>query len=65
VNADKLKGKLAENNISGVKLAQLLEVSPNTVYKWFKTGRIKSNYIKDIMTILNLTSEETAAIFLE
>lgn len=64
MNAGKLRGKLAEKNISGKRLAILLDVSSNTVYRWLKTGRIKSNYIKDIKAVLDLTAAETEEIFL-
>lgn len=63
MNTNKLRGKMAENGITNGRLADLIGVTPNTVSSWLKSGNIKSKYMRDIASVLNLSSEETIAIF--
>lgn len=64
MNTNKLRGKMAENGINIGRLAELIGVTPNTVSLWLKSGNIKSKYMRDIVAVLNLSPEETIAIFL-
>lgn len=63
MNTNKLRGKMAENGITNGRLAELIGVTPNTVSLWLKSGNIKSKYMRDIASVLNLSPEETIAIF--
>lgn len=63
MNTNKLRGKMAENGINIGRLAELIGVTPNTVSLWLKSGNIKSKYMRDIASVLNLSPEETIAIF--
>lgn len=63
MNTNKLRGKMAENGINNGRLAELIGVTPNTVSLWLKSGNIKSKYMRDIVAVLNLSPEETIAIF--
>lgn len=63
MNTNKLRGKMAENGINIGRLAELIGVTPNTVSLWLKSGNIKSKYMRDIVAVLNLSPEETIAIF--
>lgn len=63
MNTNKLRGKMAENGINIGRLAELIGVTPNTVSLWLKSGNIKSKYMRDIVAVLNLSTEETITIF--
>ena len=63
MNTNKLRGKMAENGINIGRLAELIGVTPNTVSLWLKSGNIKRKYMRDIVAVLNLSPEETIAIF--
>ena len=63
VNTNKLRGKMAENGITIGRLAELIGVTSNTVSAWLKSGNIKSKHMADIAAVLNLSPEDTIAIF--
>lgn len=65
MNANKLRGKMAENGINVGRLADLIGVTPNTVSKWLKSGNVKSKNMRDIVAVLNLSPEDIITIFFD
>lgn len=65
MKANKLRGKIAENGLNITRLADLIGVSKTTVTNWMKTGNIKSKHMRDLVSVLHLTPEETIAIFFD
>lgn len=65
MNANKLRGKMAENGINVGRLADLIGVTPNTVSKWLKSGNVKSKHMRDIVAVLNLSPEDIITIFFD
>lgn len=65
MKASKLRGKMAENGLNITRVAELLDVSQATVSNWLKTGNIKSKHMRDLISVLNLSPEETISIFFD
>lgn len=65
MNVDKLRGKIKENRLSQGKLAELLEVSENTLSnKMCGASSFTVTEAERIKNILNLSDEDCIAIFL-
>ena len=54
IDVNKLKGKIAENNLSQRKLARKLGISEITFYRKMQKGRFDSDEIEEMILILNI-----------
>lgn len=63
VDVYKLKGKMAERGLNTRKLAQAVDIPEQTLYAKFSSGSFGCKDAKKIINELNLTVEESYAIF--
>lgn len=64
VNVNKIKGLLAENDMSQIDLAHMLKLNRRTVFDKMQKGVFKSNEIEIMIRKFNLkTPEEIVAVF--
>lgn len=66
VNVRKLKGKMVENGISGVELADSMGINESTFYRKLKSNGLAFTVAQmhEMVDKLNLTDDEAIAIFL-
>lgn len=63
VNVKKLKGKIAENELTYGEISEILNISPNTLRRRFETAIFPSNEITVLTRVLNLNADELLGIF--
>lgn len=63
LNANKLKGKMVEKNISVALIAKTLGISPSTFYRKIKKNSFEIAEADAIVKTLGLTSNEAKEIF--
>lgn len=61
VNVSKIKGLMAEKNLSGIDVAKALEITPKTFYEKMKKGRFDSNEMEAMIVVLDI--RDPASIF--
>lgn len=63
INTNKLKGKLAENEITQTRMAELIGITPKTFYEKMSKGVFGSDEINVMRKKLHLSAEESISIF--
>lgn len=61
VNVQKLKGLMAENNLTGIEVARAIKCTPKTFYTKMKTGSFNSDEMALMIPLLKIN--DPAAIF--
>ena len=54
VRTDLIRGKIAEKNLSGIKMAKILNIAPKTFYSKMKTGVFTSPEMQKIVDTLQI-----------
>jgi transcriptional regulator with XRE-family HTH domain len=65
ININRLKGKIAENGLSGAKIADVLEIDHSTYYRKLKKGGggFTIAEVQKIANLLSLSPDECSLIF--
>lgn len=54
IRTDKLRGKMAENDITGIQIARKLGITPKTFYEKMKRGVFGSDEIQVMINMLHI-----------
>lgn len=65
MNANILRGKIAEHRLTLEKVARVLDVSPNTLHRRMESGIWKNDEIMVLAKLLSLTEMDVLEIFFD
>lgn len=63
MNANALKGKIVENGLTLTRVAEILDVSGNTLCRKMNTGKFYTNEVAILSRLLGLTEQDIMRIF--
>ena len=63
LNANKLRGKIAENNMSISEMSHILGIAPSTFYRKIKNNSFEIGEADKIVHVLSLSAKDANDIF--